>query len=156
MKYVLDSSVALKWVLPEPDVSKAVQLRDDYHNGVHELLAPDIFPVETLHALTKAERRQRIAPANGWTLWQSLLADAPAMHSHVSQLGRAYQIASAARIARVSYLFLSTRPCTNRPRTPGNRMSSGCAAAGKGDVEQVLEELPLWQSRLGESPPRGG
>lgn len=107
MKYVLDSSVALKWVLPEPDVSKAVQLRDDYHNGVHELLAPDIFPVETLHALTKAERRQRIAPANGWTLWQSLLADAPAMHSHLSLLGRAYQIASAARIGVYDCLYVA-------------------------------------------------
>ncbi len=29
MKYVLDSSVALKWVLPEPDSGKAIRLRDE-------------------------------------------------------------------------------------------------------------------------------
>jgi hypothetical protein len=29
MKYVLDSSVALKWVLPEVDSQKAIRLRDE-------------------------------------------------------------------------------------------------------------------------------
>ena len=29
MKYVLDSSVALKWVLPEADTPKAVRLRNE-------------------------------------------------------------------------------------------------------------------------------
>ena len=45
MKYVLDSSVALKWVLPEADSGKAIRLRDGYSNGTHDLLAPDIFPI---------------------------------------------------------------------------------------------------------------
>jgi predicted nucleic acid-binding protein len=43
MKYVLDASVAVKWVLPEADSAKAISLRDDYRKGVHELIAPDIF-----------------------------------------------------------------------------------------------------------------
>lgn len=30
MKRVLDASVALKWVLPEPLADKARQVRDDY------------------------------------------------------------------------------------------------------------------------------
>jgi hypothetical protein len=46
MKYVVDASVALKWVLPEAQSGKARNLRDDFQNRVHELLAPDIFPVE--------------------------------------------------------------------------------------------------------------
>jgi predicted nucleic acid-binding protein len=57
MKYIIDSNVALKWVLPEQGTDKAIQLRDDFRSAVHELLAPDIFPVEVLHALTRAERR---------------------------------------------------------------------------------------------------
>jgi hypothetical protein len=36
MKYVLDSSAALPWVLPEKDSAKAIQLRDDARNAVHE------------------------------------------------------------------------------------------------------------------------
>jgi predicted nucleic acid-binding protein len=38
MRYVLDSSVALKVSLPEPDSAKAIQLRDDFRNGIHELI----------------------------------------------------------------------------------------------------------------------
>jgi len=50
MRYVLDSAVALKWVLPEIDSDKADRLRDDCRKAVHELLAADVFPVEVAHA----------------------------------------------------------------------------------------------------------
>ncbi len=53
MKYVLDSSVALKWVLPEPDSGRAIRLRDEARNGVHELLAPDIFIPEIANGLAR-------------------------------------------------------------------------------------------------------
>lgn len=46
MKYVLDASVGLKWVLPEDDSDKAIALGLQYQSGVHELIAPD-----TLHSL---------------------------------------------------------------------------------------------------------
>ena len=57
MKYVIDSSVTVKWVLTEPDTDKAQRLRDDLRNSVHELLSPDIFAVEASRALTRAERQ---------------------------------------------------------------------------------------------------
>ena len=38
MKYVLDSNVAIKWVLPEPDNNIAVRLRNEYALGLHELI----------------------------------------------------------------------------------------------------------------------
>ncbi len=56
MKYIIDSSVSFKWVVPEHDSDKADRLRDAYRNAVHELLAPDIFTQELAHALTRAER----------------------------------------------------------------------------------------------------
>jgi predicted nucleic acid-binding protein len=62
MKYVLDASVALKWVLTEPDSPKALSVRDDFRTQVCELLVPDIFPVEVAHALTRAERKGLIKP----------------------------------------------------------------------------------------------
>ena len=61
MKYVIDSSVAFKWVVPEPDSDKADRLREDFRNAVHELIAPGVFPVEVGHALTRAERQRRIS-----------------------------------------------------------------------------------------------
>jgi hypothetical protein len=48
--------------------------------GLRELLAPDVFHVETLHALTKAERQKRIAAGDGWPLWKAILAYSPAFH----------------------------------------------------------------------------
>ena len=43
MRYVLDSSVALKWVLPEADSDRADRLRDDFRNALHDLIAPDVI-----------------------------------------------------------------------------------------------------------------
>jgi hypothetical protein len=40
MKYVLDASVALKWVLAEADSAKAIDLRDQFRKQLHDLLAP--------------------------------------------------------------------------------------------------------------------
>src|SRR5260370_783903 len=62
MKYVLDASVALSWVMPRPLTSKALALRDDFRNHIHELIAPSTFGAEVASGLTKAER-QKLIPA---------------------------------------------------------------------------------------------
>ena len=56
MRLVLDANVAVKWVVPEDLSDKATLLRDDFRNSVHELIAPDCWPTEVAHALTKAAR----------------------------------------------------------------------------------------------------
>src|SRR5713101_767334 len=61
MKYVLDASVAICWVIPRPLTPKAVRLRDEYQRQIHELLAPAVFIDEVAGALTKAERQKDIA-----------------------------------------------------------------------------------------------
>jgi predicted nucleic acid-binding protein len=83
MKYVLDSSAALPWVLPEKHSAKAIQLRDDARTGVHELLGPDIFPAEVFNALLKAERTKRINVGEAKILYASIAADIPALHPHL-------------------------------------------------------------------------
>lgn len=107
MKHVLDSSVSLKWVLPEADSAKALRLCDDFHNGILELLAPDIFPLENLHALTKAERQKRISAGNGWALWKTVIADCPLLYPHPPLFQRAYDIASVARIGIHDCLYVA-------------------------------------------------
>jgi len=94
MKYVLDSSVALKWVLPEIDSDKALRLRDAFRNGIHELLAVDIFPAELAHALTRAGRMKRIDPAKARALWRSIMLDSPTLHSSLPLAERAIDIAT--------------------------------------------------------------
>lgn len=94
-------------MLPEPDSDKATRLRDDYHRAVHELLSPDIFCVEILHALTRAERRRRIQPGDGWPLWQAVLADLPALHSYMPLLRRAYDISSTELVGVYDCLYVA-------------------------------------------------
>lgn len=52
MKYVLDSNIAFKWVVAESDSTKATRLRNEFRQGQHELLTPDVFTIEIAHALT--------------------------------------------------------------------------------------------------------
>src|SRR5947209_571686 len=52
-------------VLPEPDAAKAIRIRDKFAQGLHQLLSPDIFPVEVAHILTKSERRGILQPGEG-------------------------------------------------------------------------------------------
>ncbi len=35
MKYILDASVAISWVIPRPLTPKAVRLRDEYQRQIH-------------------------------------------------------------------------------------------------------------------------
>jgi predicted nucleic acid-binding protein len=80
MKYVLDSSVALKWVLPEAESAKAIRLRDEYKNGIHELLAPDVFASEIANGLSSAERQGRIKAGESALLLYDVVRAAPAIH----------------------------------------------------------------------------
>ena len=56
MRYVLDSNVAVKCELAGTESDKAIRLRDAGRLGLHESLAPDVFPVEVAYVLTRAER----------------------------------------------------------------------------------------------------
>ncbi len=60
MKYVIDTSVGFKWAVSEIDSDKAIRLRDDFNNAIHELLAPDLFPTEIANALAVSLRAGRI------------------------------------------------------------------------------------------------
>jgi len=107
MKYVLDASTGLKWVLPEPLADKALQLREDYRNGVHELLAPDFFDVEVAHALARAERRKIIPVGDAAKLLADIMTTAPQFHPHRPLLARTLDLASQMRIGVYDCVYLA-------------------------------------------------
>jgi predicted nucleic acid-binding protein len=108
MRYVLDASVALKWVLPESDSGKADLLRAEYRAGLHQLLAPDVFPVEVAHALARAERRNIISPPQGAVLLADVLTTLPVLHPSLPDLlPRAFVIASQARVGVYDCLYVA-------------------------------------------------
>jgi predicted nucleic acid-binding protein len=105
MRYVLDASVALKWVMIEADSAKARQLRDDFRAGIHELIAPDSFALEIAHALTKAERRGMIQDAAA--RWTDAMTSAPHFSPSHRLIPRAIQIAFQARIGVYDCLYVA-------------------------------------------------
>jgi predicted nucleic acid-binding protein len=107
MKYVLDSSAAFKWLVPEVDTPKALKLRDDCNQGILELIAPDILPIETTHALTRAERQGRVTPTQGALLLKDLLKNLPPLHPYLPLLPRAYEISSAMRIGVYDCVYVA-------------------------------------------------
>jgi predicted nucleic acid-binding protein len=107
MKYVLDSSVAVKWVLPEADSAKAIRLRTEYENGIHELLAPDIFIPEIANALASAERQGRIKAGEAAVLLHDVLRAAPTIHPTPPLLLRAMALTIANRRAVYDCIYLA-------------------------------------------------
>ena len=107
MKYVLDSSVALKWVLSEADSARAIRLRDEYKNGVHELLAPDIFLPEVANSLASAERQRRIPVGQAAIFLVDIARTAPIIHPSSPLLLRAIALALATRRAVYDCIYLA-------------------------------------------------
>lgn len=107
MKYILDSCTAFKWFLTEQDSDKARSLRDGFRNQVVELLSPDVFLVEIVHALTWAERSQRITPDQGVQLVADLFDMLPVLHPSLMLLPRAYELSSKFRIGVYDCLYVA-------------------------------------------------
>lgn len=99
MKYVIDSSVAFKWVVAEPLADKALGLRDDFRQGIHELLAPDLFPSEIANALLVAERRGRIAKGAYPRCLADVLMTPPTLHAAMALLPRVAAITSSIQVS---------------------------------------------------------
>jgi predicted nucleic acid-binding protein len=107
MKYCLDASTAMKWVLPEPDTPKAVRIRNEFRVGLLELIAPDVFVPEVSHGLTKAERRGVIPIGVAERRMLNVINCLPDLYPSLPLVRRAIQIASQARIAVYDCLYVA-------------------------------------------------
>jgi predicted nucleic acid-binding protein len=107
MKYVLDSSVALKWVLPEVDSGIALRLLDESNQAMHELIAPDIFAPEVANGLSTAERQGKVKPGEAALLFVDILRQAPAIHASSSLLIRAMEVSISTRQAVYDCIYLA-------------------------------------------------
>jgi predicted nucleic acid-binding protein len=107
MKYVLDSSVGFKWVVPEVDSDKALLLRAGFLTAVHELLSPDVFPGEVGHALTRAERQGRITVGEALRLWSDVMTTAPRLIPSLPLTHRAIAVSSRTRIGVFDCLYVA-------------------------------------------------
>ena len=107
MRAVLDSCVALKWVLPETGTPIAVRLRNEFRRGIHDLIAPDVFIIEIAHSLTRAERRGIIQPPAAKRRLKNILSYPPVFHPYLSLVARALDISSSFRQGAYDCLYVA-------------------------------------------------
>lgn len=107
MKFVLDASVAVSWVLKRPQTPAALRLRQAFRNQVHELIAPSHFPAEIASALTKSERQKTLVVGHVRPLLEDILRTPPAFHPYEPLLLRATDISSQTRVALHDCLYVS-------------------------------------------------
>ncbi len=108
MNYVVDCSVAFMWVVAEPLSPKAERLREDFRQGDHELLAPDLFPTEVANALVVAERKGRIAPGESILLFADVATTMPTIHATFpGVVGRTQAIAQGSVVSVYDALYVA-------------------------------------------------
>lgn len=110
-KLVVDSSVAVKWFVPEPYSAEARRVLDDYQKGTLFLLAPDLINAEFGNIIWKKHLFHGLAAADAQAVVEGfrkvLLTVAPT----ASLLEEAYRLAVAHRrtVYDALYLALSLR-----------------------------------------------
>lgn len=107
MKYVIDTSVAIKTVIKEADSDKAIRLRDDYNNAVHDFIAPDLYPTEICNVLMMAERNGNIGPGDATTFFRDFLQDLPLLFDAILLLPRALEISQQFRQTVYDCLYVA-------------------------------------------------
>src|SRR5690348_12438343 len=82
-------------------------LRDEFRQGLHESIAPDIFPVEVAHSLTRAERQGRISPPEASIQLAEVLLTCPQLYPYMPLLSHSVTISSRARIGVYGCLYVA-------------------------------------------------
>jgi predicted nucleic acid-binding protein len=107
MRYVLDASVALRWVLSDDFTQKAISLRGQYQQKALDLISPDIYIDEVASALTKAERQKSILVGEAASLYAKIMNTPPIFHSRLPLIPRAIDISSQTRSSFYDCLYVA-------------------------------------------------
>lgn len=90
----------------ESDKADAILLA--FMQGVYELHAPDFYPVELTHAITRAERQGRVSQTEGATIFADQLKLLPTLHPVLPDLlPVAYAISSKMRVGVYDCVYVA-------------------------------------------------
>jgi predicted nucleic acid-binding protein len=139
MKYVLDASVALKWVLDEPNVERARMLREEFESFVTELIAPDHFAVEVAHVLGTARYKGKLTIEQADAYLEDLMTSPPIFVSSRLLLPRAFKIAQGTKTGVYDALYLALGEAERIPVVTADK-----EMANKKEFHVILiQDLPL-------------
>ena len=104
--FVLDCSVAAKWVLPEPDRTPALRLFEQYASGEVVLIAPDILLAEFASLLAKRTRRKQISAEQAHEAFSLLTKCAPRLFDTRPRLSRALDLSLQRQLSLWDCVYL--------------------------------------------------
>lgn len=90
--FVLDCSLAAKWVLNETDSVSAINLLDRYNAGELQLIAPDLLLVEFASLVTKRSRQRTISVADARAAFAFMMQSAPDLYETLPLLESALDL----------------------------------------------------------------
>jgi predicted nucleic acid-binding protein len=90
--FVLDCSVAAKWVLREPGSEPALRLLERYRLGEISLIAPDLLLAEFGSLLGKRNRRKQISEEQAHEAFRLMTKCAPRLFDTPPRLHRALDL----------------------------------------------------------------
>lgn len=107
MRYIIDASVGFKCVVPEILTPKALQIRGDFRKGVHDLLSPDLYPIELGNSLAAAGRSGRFPASDFPTVYTDMMGNLPIIYPSLSLLPRAYEISCQNRVSVYDAIYVA-------------------------------------------------
>src|ERR1700676_1020379 len=87
--FVLDCSVAAKWVLPEPGRDPALRLLERYASGEISLITPDLLLAEFASLMAERSRRKQISTEPAQHACELMTRSAPRLFAVLPRLLRA-------------------------------------------------------------------
>ena len=106
-EFVLDCSVAAKWVLPEPGRAPALELFERYAGGEILLIAPDLLLAEFASLLAKRHRRKEISVDQAEAAFRLMVKCAPRLFDMRTQLPRALELSLPYQLSLWDSVYLA-------------------------------------------------
>ena len=105
--FVLDCSVAAKWVLPEPGRAAALELFERYASGQVLLIAPDILLAEFASLVAKRNRRKQISAGQAHDAFSLMTKSAPKLFDTRPRLSRALDLSLQRQLSLWDCVYLA-------------------------------------------------
>jgi predicted nucleic acid-binding protein len=105
--FVLDCSIAAKWVLPEPDRAPALGWFDRYASGEVLLIAPDTLLAEFASLVAKRHRRKQISAEQARAAFSLMVKCAPRLFDTRPRLFRALELSVQYQLSLWDCVYLA-------------------------------------------------
>ena len=105
--FVLDCSVAAKWVLSEPGRAAALELFERYASGQVLLIAPDILLAEFASLVAKRNRRKQISAGQAHEAFSLMTKSAPKLFDTRPRLSRSLDLSLQHQLSLWDCVYLA-------------------------------------------------